>query len=172
MTKDKQLQILQILQQPDTFLRQPTQDIDLPISSDNEELIEKMIHTMYEHNGVGLAANQVGYNRRIFVMDISNERNKPQVFINPVVLSKNNIKMKWDEGCLSCVGHDNRVPRSVSITLEWICRHGKKQHKTFYHFPSVVVQHEMDHLDGKLIIDYPKVPLSEEGHQSSSGNKR
>ena len=169
MTKDKQLQILQ---QPDTFLRQTTQDIDLPISSDNEELIEKMIHTMYEHNGVGLAANQVGYNRRIFVMDISNERDKPQVFINPVVLSKNNIKMKWDEGCLSCVGHDNRVPRSVSINLEWICRHGKRQHKTFYHFPSVVVQHEMDHLDGKLIIDYPKVPLSEEGHQSSSGNKR
>ena len=169
MTKDKQLQILQ---QPDTFLRQPTQDIDLPISPENEELIEKMIKTMYEHNGVGLAANQVGYNRRIFVMDISNERDKPQVFINPVVLSKNNIKMKWDEGCLSCVGHDNRVPRSVSITLEWICRHGKKQHKTFYHFPSVVVQHEMDHLNGKLIIDYPKVPLSEEGHQSSSGNKR
>ena len=69
MTKDKQLQILQ---QPDTFLRQPTQDIDLPISSDNEELIDKMILAMYEHNGVGLAANQVGYNRRIFVMDISN----------------------------------------------------------------------------------------------------
>ena len=161
-----------ILQHPDTFLRAPTNVIGMPVSNDNEELIDKMIKAMYEHNGIGLAANQIGYNRKIFVMDVSNERDNPQVFINPVIKSKNNIKMGDTEGCLSCIGKEVKVSRSLSVNLEWICRHGKKQFKTFYHLPCRVVLHEMDHLDGKLITDYAKVPLSEEGQQSSSGNKR
>jgi len=110
------------------------------------------------NDGVGLAANQIGYNRRIFVMDVSNERDKPQVFINPVIKTKNNIKMGDIEGCLSCPGHEVKVSRSISVNLEWICRHGKKQFKTFYHLPCRVVLHEMDHLNGKLILDYAKSP--------------
>jgi peptide deformylase len=86
-------------------------------------------------------------------MDTSNEKNSPQVFINPIVKSKNNIKMPDVEGCLSCPGEEVKVSRSMSINLEWKCRHGKYQHKTFFYLPSRVVQHEMDHLNGKLIID-------------------
>ena len=149
---------MEIVKQPHVFLRESTHDIDIPISPDNEELIENMIKTMYENNGVGLAANQIGYNRRIFVMDVSNERDKPQIFINPVIKTKNNIKMGDTEGCLSCPGHEVKVSRSISVNLEWICRHGKKQFKTFYHLPCRVVLHEMDHLDGKLILDYAKSP--------------
>ena len=144
---------MKILKKPDVFLRQETYDVEFPLHVNNKKLIADMIQTMYENNGIGLAANQVGYNRRIFVMDTSNERDDPQVFINPIVKSKNNIKMTDIEGCLSCPGEDVKVSRSVSINLEWKCRHGKDQHKTFYYLPCVVVQHEMDHLNGKLIID-------------------
>ena len=112
-----------------------------------------MIKIMYQANGIGLAANQIGYNRRMFVMDTSNERNKPQTFINPIVKSKNNIKMSDIEGCLSCPGEEVKVSRSMCVNLEWTCRHGKNQHQTFYYLPCRVVQHEMDHLNGKLIID-------------------
>ena len=144
---------MKILKKPDVFLRQETYDVEFPLHVNNKRLIADMIQTMYENNGIGLAANQVGYNRRIFVMDTSNERDNPQVFINPIVRSKNNIKMTDIEGCLSCPGEEVKVNRSMSINLEWKCRHGKDQHKTFFYLPSRVVQHEMDHLDGKLIID-------------------
>ena len=100
---------MEIVKQPHVFLREGTNEIDIPISPDNEQLIENMIKVMYEHNGVGLAANQIGYNRRIFVMDVSNERDKPQVFVNPVIKTKNNIKMGDNEGCLSCPGHEVKV---------------------------------------------------------------
>jgi peptide deformylase len=147
---------MKVLKHPDTFLRQETYDVDFPLHVNNKKLIADMIQTMYENNGIGLAANQVGYNRRIFVMDTSNERDNPQVFINPIVKSKNNIKMSDIEGCLSCPGREVKVKRSISVNLEWLCEHGKKQHKTFYHLPGRVVQHEMDHLNNKLIIDEKK----------------
>ena len=144
---------IKILKHPDTFLRQPTQEVELPLSEENNIILDNMIKIMYQANGIGLAANQIGYNRRMFVMDTSNERNKPQTFINPIVKSKNNIKMPDIGGCLSCPGEEVKVNRSMSINLEWKCRHGKDQHKTFFYLPSRVVQHEMDHLNGKLIID-------------------
>jgi len=144
---------MKILKKPDTFLRGPTEEVGFPLSDENNIILDNMIKIMYYANGIGLAANQVGYNRRMFVMDISNEKNNPQVFINPVVKAKNNIKMTDIEGCLSCPGEEVKVSRSVSINLEWTCRHGKNQHQTFYYLPCRVVQHEMDHLNGKLIID-------------------
>ena len=145
---------MKILKKPDTFLRGPTEEVEFPLSEENNIVLDNMIKVMYQANGIGLAANQVGYNRRMFVMDTSNERDKPQVFINPVVKSKNNLKMGNIEECLSCPGEEVRVNRSISINLEWKCRHGKPQHKTFYYLPCVVVQHEMDHLNGKLITDH------------------
>ncbi len=154
---------IKILKHPDTFLRQPTEEVEIPLSEENNIILDNMIKIMYQANGIGLAANQIGYNRRMFVMDTSNEKNDPQVFINPTVKSKNNIKMSDIEGCLSCLGEEIKVGRSVSINLEWKCRHGKDQHKTFYYLPGRVVQHEMDHLNGKLIIDYTH---SKEGYES------
>ena len=145
---------MQILKHPDTFLRQTTQEVEIPLSEENNIILDNMIKIMYQSNGIGLAANQVGYNRRMFVMDTSNEKNSPQVFINPIVKSKNNIKTNDIEGCLSCPGEEVKVSRSISINLEWKCRHGKLQHKTFYYLPCRVVQHEMDHINGKLITDH------------------
>ena len=147
---------LKILKHPDTFLRQPTEEVELPLSEENNIILDNMIKIMYQANGIGLAANQIGYNRRMFVMDTSNERNKPQTFINPVIRSKNNIKMIDIEGCLSCPGEEVKVKRSITVDLTWTCRHNKLQHKTFSYLPSRVVQHEMDHLNGKLIIDEKK----------------
>ena len=144
---------MKILTHPDTFLRGPTQEVEFPLNEENNIILNNMIKIMYQANGIGLAANQVGYNRRMFVMDTSNERNKPQTFINPIVKSKNNIKMSDIEGCLSCPGEEVKVSRSMCVNLEWTCRHGKNQHQTFYYLPCRVVQHEMDHLNGKLIID-------------------
>ena len=144
---------MKILKKPDTFLRGPTEEVEFPLSEENNIILDNMIKLMYQANGIGLAANQVGYNRRMFVMDTSNEKDKPQVFINPVIKSKNNLKMSNVEGCLSCPNEEVKVNRSVSVNLEWMCRHGESQHKTFYYLPCVVVQHEMDHLSGKLITD-------------------
>ena len=145
---------MKILKKPDTFLRGPTEEVEFPLSEENNIILDNMIKLMYQANGIGLAANQVGYNRRMFVMDTSNEKDKPQVFINPVIKSKNNLKMSNVEGCLSCPNEEVKVNRSVSVNLEWMCRHGESQHKTFYYLPCVVVQHEMDHLSGKLITDH------------------
>ncbi len=135
------------------ILRKPTEEVKFPLSEEDNIILDNMIKVMYQANGIGLAANQIGYNKRMFVMDTSNERDNPQVFINPIVKAKNNIKMSDTEGCLSCPGEEVSVKRSMSINLEWKCRHGKDQHKTFFYLPCRVVQHEMDHLDGKLIID-------------------
>ena len=154
---------IKILKHPDTFLRQPTEEVEIPLSEENNIILDNMIKIMSQANGICLASNPIGYNRRMFVMDTSNEKNDPQVFINPTVKSKNNIKMSDIEGCLSCLGEEIKVSRSVSINLEWKCRHGKDQHKTFYYLPGRVVQHEMDHLNGKLIIDYTH---SKEGYES------
>ena len=147
------LKILSYQEFAGAILRKPTEEVKFPLSEENNIIIDNMIKVMYQANGIGLAANQIGYNKRIFVMDTSNEKDNPQVFINPIVKSKNNIKMPDTEGCLSCPGEEVKVSRSMSVNLEWTCRHGKYQHKTFFYLPSRVVQHEMDHLNGKLIID-------------------
>ena len=147
---------MRLVKYPDTFLRDSTEKVEFPLSDENKIIIKNMINLMYQENGIGLAANQAGYNRRIFVMDVSNEKDNPQVFVNPIFTAKNNIKMSDIEGCLSCPGKEIKVSRSISVNLEWTCRHGKKQHKTFYYLPCRVVQHEMDHLNGKLILDYEK----------------
>ena len=147
---------MQIVQHPDIFLREPTSEVKLPLSPEDQIILDQMIDTMYRNNGIGLAANQVGYARRIFVMDTSNDRNSPKIFINPVIEKKAKNKVTAGEGCLSCLNQFADVRRPEYVGLIWICRHGKEQYKTFYHLPARVVQHEMDHLEGRLCIDYDK----------------
>ena len=144
---------MKILTHPDTFLRGPTQEVEFPLSEENKIIIKNMINLMYQERGIGLAANQVGYNRKIFVMDVSNEKNKPQIFINPKIEKRAKEKLTEEEGCLSCPGDLMQVRRPIYVALSWFCEHEKEQYKTFYHLPARVVQHEMDHLDGKLITD-------------------
>ena len=144
---------MKLVKHPDVFLKQETHEVEFPLSNSNVDLIHNMKTVMYNNNGIGLAANQVGYNRRIFIIDVSNEKNSPQVFINPVIEKQAKEKLTEGEGCLSCPGKFVDVRRPIYVGLKWFCEHGKKQYKTFYNFPARVVQHEMDHLNGKLIID-------------------
>ncbi len=144
---------MQIVEQPDIFLREPTSEVKFPLSQENQVIIDQMIDTMYRNNGIGLAANQVGYARRIFVMDVDPGKSKPQVFINPVIEKSAKEKLTEEEGCLSCPKQLVEVRRPVYVGLSWTCRHGKRQYKTFYYLASRIIQHEMDHLNGKLIID-------------------
>ena len=144
---------MKIVEQPDIFLREPTSEVKLPLSPEDQVIIDQMIDTMYRNNGIGLAANQVGYARRMFVIDTSNDHNSPQIFINPVLETKAKEKLTEEEGCLSCPKKLVEVRRPIYVGLKWFCRHGEEQYKTFYRLPARVVQHEIDHLDGKLITD-------------------
>jgi len=86
-------------------------------------------------------------------MDVDPSNSKPQVFINPVIEKSAIEKLTEEEGCLSCPRQLVEVRRPIYIALSWTCRHGKRQYKTFYYLASRIIQHEMDHLNGKLIID-------------------
>ena len=144
---------MQIVQQPDIFLKEPTSEVKFPLSPEDQVIIDQMIDTMHRNKGIGLAANQVGYARRMFVMDVDPGKSKPQVFINPVIEKSAKEKLTEEEGCLSCPKHLVEVRRPIYVGLSWTCRHGKRQYKTFYYLASRIIQHEMDHLNGKLITD-------------------
>ena len=144
---------MRIVEQPDIFLREPTSEVKFPLSPEDNVIIDQMIDIMYRNNGVGLAANQVGYARRMFVMDTTSDKAGAMVFINPVIKKIAKEKLTEEEGCLSCSKQLVEVRRPIYVGLKYFCRHGEEQYKTFYHLPARVVQHEMDHLDGKLIID-------------------
>ena len=144
---------MNIVEQPDIFLREPTSEVKLPLSPEDQVIIDQMIDTMKRNNGIGLAANQVGYARRIFVMDVTPGRSKPQVFINPVIEKSAKEKLTEEEGCLSCPRQLVEIRRPIYVGLSWTCRHDKRQYRTFYYLASRIIQHEMDHLNGKLIID-------------------
>ena len=146
---------MQIVKQPDIFLREPTSEVKFPLSPEDNVIIDQMIDIMYRNNGVGLAANQVGYARRIFVMDTTSSKAGAMVFINPVIEKLAKEKLTEEEGCLSCPKQLVEVRRPIYVGLKYFCRHGEEQHKTFYYLSSRVVQHEMNHLDGKLITDLP-----------------
>jgi len=145
---------MKLVKHPDVFLKQETYEVEFPLSNSNVDLIHNMKTIMYNNNGIGLAANQVGYNRRIFIIDVSNEKNSPQVFINPVIEKQAKEKLTEGEGCLSCPGKFVDVRRPIYVGLKWFCEHGEEQYKTFYNLPARVVQHEMDHLNNKLILNY------------------
>ena len=114
-----------------------------------------MIHTMYESKGIGLAATQVDFHERILVIDISEERDDPQVFINPEVeILNKEEKSGYEEGCLSVPGFYEEIIRPEKIKVTYLDRDGKKQTLMPEGLLAVVIQHEIDHLDGKLFIDY------------------
>ena len=143
-----------ILTYPDMFLREISREVKLPLTMDDELLITTMKETMYKKKGIGLAAIQIGYQKRIAVIDASASRDRPIVLINPVIVSQSDLTLTGDEGCLSVPGRTESVPRQTRIKVEYYCEHGKKLCKTFYDLTSVIIQHELDHMNGKLCIDY------------------
>ena len=145
--------ILKILEFPDTRLRtvaKPVTEFDAALG----KLIDDMIETMYEADGVGLAATQVDVHKRLVVIDVSEERNAPLVFANPeiTVLDDNTREVK--EGCLSVPGFYEPVTRPEHVRVRAQDRNGKPFELTPEGLLAVCIQHELDHLNGKLFVDH------------------
>jgi peptide deformylase len=143
---------LKILEFPDPRLRkkaEPVKSVDAAL----QQLIDDMFETMYEAPGIGLAATQVDVHRRLLVADVSNEKDEPWVLINPVILEKNGVEVT-EEGCLSVPGYYEAVERAEHIRVRYLDRDGAEVENEFEGLLAVCVQHEMDHLEGKLFVDY------------------
>jgi peptide deformylase len=147
--------ILPILEFPDPRLRTKAALIDAAevTTPAFQELIDNMFQTMYEAPGIGLAASQVDVHKRFMVIDVSEEKDTPRVFINPEIVASEGGQV-YQEGCLSVPGIFADVTRADSITVRFLDRQGVAQELTTDGLLAVCVQHEMDHLDGKLFIDY------------------
>lgn len=147
--------ILPILEFPDPRLRTKAALIEAAevTTPAFQELIDNMFHTMYEAPGIGLAASQVDVHKRFMVIDVSEEKDTPQVFINPEITAHDGGQV-YQEGCLSVPGIFADVTRANQITVRYLDRQGQPQELTTDGVLAVCVQHEMDHLDGKLFIDY------------------
>ena len=116
-------------------------------------LVKDMFETMYEAPGIGLAATQVDVHKRLLVMDVSEDKDKPQVFINPqLVMSEGEEEM--DEGCLSVPGYYETVSRAEKIRVRAQDENGDEFELDADGLEAVCIQHEMDHLEGKLFVDY------------------
>ncbi len=139
-------------------LKERAKEIDLRMP-ELPALIEDMFETMYQASGVGLAAPQIGKGIRLFVidaepMDEENLKGAKMVFINPLKIEENGTPWPYEEGCLSIPGIREEVKRPEKITLEYLDEKGEKHKKTFEGMLARVVQHEYDHLEGKLFIEY------------------
>ena len=144
---------IKVLKYPDPFLREISKPVVLQLTDQDRELIEDMRMTMYKENGIGLAAIQIGWQKRICVLDITSSRANPIVMINPIVKSKSEETLTMNEGCLSAPGKFGDVKRHIRIKVNYWCEHEEEHEKTFYNLHAQVIQHELDHMDGKLCID-------------------
>jgi len=144
-----------ILTEPNKILRQISKSVD-KVGDDERKLMDDMLHTMYNAPGIGLAAIQIGVPKRIIVMDISRDENKkePRYFVNPVIKNKNNEKAKYEEGCLSVPDQFAEIERPNTCEVEYLDYKGKKQILKADGLLATCIQHEMDHLEGILFIDY------------------
>lgn len=146
------MSILAILEFPDERLRKKAQ----PVSQVDEKirkLVDDMFETMYEAKGVGLAASQVDVHQRIIVMDISEDKKSPLCLINPEIIEKHGIE-EGEEGCLSVPGFFEKIKRAERIKLRALDKDGKTIELDADGLLAICVQHEIDHLEGKLFVDY------------------
>ena len=144
-----------ILTEPNILLRQISQPVE-QVGESEKELMNDMLETMYAANGIGLAAIQIGVPKRIIVMDLSKEENKklPMYFVNPVITKKNNEKITYEEGCLSVPNQFAEIERSSKCEVEYLDYNGNKKILQAEGLLATCIQHEMDHLEGILFIDY------------------
>ena len=145
--------LLDILCYPDPRLHtvaQPVQQID----NDLRAFIADMIETMYESHGIGLAATQVDRHQRLIVIDVSEERNQAMVLINPELVWQSEDRIKGEEGCLSVPGIYDGVERARAIRVQALDEHGVSRTIEAEGLLSVCIQHEMDHLLGKVFVEY------------------
>ncbi len=144
-----------ILTEPNKLLRQISQPVER-VEDAERILMNDMLETMYAANGIGLAAIQIGVPKRIIVMDLSKEENKklPMYFVNPLIIKKNEEKTIYEEGCLSVPNQFAEIQRSSKCEIEYLDFNGDKQNLEAEGLLATCIQHEMDHLEGILFIDY------------------
>ena len=138
---------------PDPKLRKVAKKID-KFDKSLEILAQNMLTTMYEAEGIGLAATQIDVHIRLVVMDLSEERNEPRVFVNPEYTILDKSPFTYEEGCLSIPGFNEEISRPSKIILKWQDLQGNFHEDQPDGIFTVCAQHEIDHLDGKLFVDY------------------
>jgi len=147
------MSILQILEFPDPRLRKIAAPVTV-FDAKLEVLIDDMLKTMYECEGIGLAATQVNIHRRLLVLDVSENKDSPQVFINPSFEIIDQELTEHDEGCLSVPGFYETVARPRAVKISAQDKLGETFELQAEDLLSTCIQHEVDHLDGKLFVDY------------------
>ena len=149
------MSVKKILTEPNKLLRQVSKSVD-KVGEDERALMDDMLDTMYDAPGIGLAAIQIGVPKRIIVMDIGRGENKkePMFFVNPVIKNKNEEKSKYEEGCLSVPDQFAEIERPNTCEVEYLDYDGKKRTLRADGLLATCIQHEMDHLEGILFIDY------------------
>ena len=144
--------LLEILHFPDPRLRIQAKSVK-QVDENISKIVDDMFETMYEAPGIGLAATQVNIHQRIIVIDLSAEKNQPLCLINPLILNSEGVTCT-EEGCLSVPGIFESVERANQITVQALNQQGESYTLTTENLLSVCIQHEMDHLQGKLFVDY------------------
>ncbi len=144
-----------ILTEPNQILRQVSKPVE-KVGEEEKKLMDDMLETMYAANGIGLAAVQIGVPQRIIVMDISKDENKkePRYFVNPVIINKDSENLTYEEGCLSVPNQFAEIDRPKKCEVEYLDYEGEKKILKAEGLLATCIQHEMDHLQGILFIDY------------------
>ena len=144
-----------IIIEPDPILRKKSEPV-LKVDLNLQNLMNDMLETMYSAPGIGLAAVQIGILKRLIVIDISkeNEKKNPLFLINPQIIKKSKETSLYEEGCLSLPGHFAEIERPAECSLDYIDFDGKKKNLKAKGLLATCIQHEIDHLDGVLFIDY------------------
>ena len=149
--------IREILTVPDSRLKQVSKPVEGGVTDEIRALMDDMLETMYDAPGIGLAAIQIGEPLRVIVMDLQEDDEKnPRFFVNPEILPLTEDTAPYEEGCLSIPDQYADVTRPKVVDVEWLDRDGNLQTETFDGLWATCVQHEIDHLNGKLFIDYLK----------------
>jgi len=145
--------VLKILIFPDQRLRTVAKEV-LVIDGEIKTLVSNLLETMYEGNGIGLSATQVNIHKRILVVDVSDEKDSPLILINPKIKVLNKEEKIYSEGCLSVPGFFEEVSRPSEINITALNIEGERFTIMAADLLAVAVQHEMDHLDGKIFVDF------------------
>lgn len=143
---------LNILHYPDDRLRTVASPVEA-VTDETRQIIADMFETMYDAPGIGLAATQVDIHQRIIVMDVSEDKSQPLCLINPLIIEKDGVQ-QMDEGCLSVPGVYDTVERANHIKVQALDKNGQPFELEATELLAVCIQHEMDHLAGKLFVDY------------------
>ena len=144
-----------ILTEPNRLLRQISKPVE-KVGKEEQKLMDDMLDTMYSANGIGLAAIQIGVPKRIIVMDIGKDKSQkePRFFVNPVIKNKDVLKSTYEEGCLSVPNQFAEIDRPKKCEVEYLDYDGEKKLLKAEGLLATCIQHEMDHLEGILFIDY------------------